>query len=96
MIGAVLWESARNAFGWLIGTDNFYLRLFGPLGGVVALLGWIYLSSAILVFTGSSPGRSRWSVAGAACWRGVLPRQAGLEGWVEPFERDNAVNEAHE
>jgi thiamine monophosphate kinase len=32
VIGAVLWESARNAFGWLIGTDNFYLRLFGPLG----------------------------------------------------------------
>ena len=96
VIGAVLWESARNAFGWLIGTDNFYLRLFGPLGGVVALLGWIYLSSAILVFT----GQLSWAFAMERRGRGLLarraPRQAGLEGWVEPFEGDNAVNEAHE
>lgn len=94
--GAVLWELARNAFGWLIGTDSVYLRLFGPLGGVVALLGWIYLSSAILVLT----GQLAWAFAMERRGRGLLarraPRQAGLEGYTEPFEQDNAVNEAHE
>jgi membrane protein len=95
VVGAVLWESARNLFGWLVGTDSFYLRVFGPLGGVVALLGWIYLSSAILVLT----GQLAWAFAMERRGRGLLarraPRQAGLDTWAEPFERDNAVNEAH-
>jgi membrane protein len=94
-IGALLWESARNLFGWLVGTDSFYLRLFGPLGGVVALLGWIYLSSAILVLI----GQFAWAFAMERRGRGALarrsPRQAGLDSWAEPFEQDNAVNEAH-
>ena len=76
VVGAVLWESARNAFGWLIGTDNFYLRLFGPLGGVVALLGWIYLSSAILVFT----GQLSWAFAMERRGRGLLARRAPSAG----------------
>ena len=96
LVGAVLWELARNLFGWLVGTDSFYLRLFGPLGGVVALLGWIYLSSAILVLT----GQFAWAFAMERRGRGLLarraPRQAGLDAWAEPFERDNAVNEAHQ
>ena len=96
LAGAVLWELARNAFGWLIGSDSIYLRLFGPLGGVVALLGWIYLSSAILVLT----GQFAWAFAMERRGRGLLarraPRQAGLESYTDPFELDNAVNEAHE
>jgi membrane protein len=35
-IGAALWEGARHLFGWLIGTDSFYLRLFGSLGADAA------------------------------------------------------------
>lgn len=96
VVGAVLWEASRNLFGWLVGTDSFYLRLFGPLGGVVALLGWIYLSSAILVLT----GQFAWAFAMERRGRGLLarrsPRQAGLDRWSEPFEQDNAVNEAHQ
>ncbi len=95
LVGALLWEAARNLFGWLVGTDSYYLRLFGPLGGVVALLGWIYLSSAILVLT----GQFTWAFAMERRGRGHLarraPRQASLDGWAEPFQRDNAVNEAH-
>ena len=71
------------------------VQLFGPLGGVVALLGWIYLSSAILVLT----GQFAWAFAMERRGRGALarhaPRQAGLDGWSEPFDQDNAVNEAH-
>jgi membrane protein len=93
--GAVLWELARNVFGWLVGTDSFYLRLFGPLGGLLALLGWIYTSSTILVLT----GQFAWAFAMERRGRGALarhaPRQAGLGGWTEPFDQDNAVNEAN-
>jgi YihY family inner membrane protein len=92
--GAVLWELARNLFGWLVGTDSYYLRLFGPLGGLLALLGWIYTSSAILVLT----GQFAWAFAMERRGRGGLarrsPREAGLEGWAQPFKQDNAVNEA--
>jgi membrane protein len=95
VVGATLWEAARNVFGWLIGTDSFYLQLFGPLGAVVALLGWIYLSSAILVLT----GQFAWAFAMERRGRGHLarhaPRQAGLDQVSDPFEQDNAVNEAH-
>jgi membrane protein len=95
VVGAILWEAARNAFGWLIGTDSFYLQLFGPLGAVVALLGWIYLSSAVLVLT----GQFAWAFAMERRGRGLLarhaPRRAGLNGLTDPFEVDNAVNEVH-
>lgn len=95
VIGALLWEGARNLFGWLVGTDSYYLHLFGPLGGMVALLGWIYLSMAILVLI----GQFAWAFAMERRGRGALarsaPRRAGLEHWGAPFERDNAVNEAH-
>jgi membrane protein len=95
VFGAVLWEITRNVFGWLVGTDSFYLREFGPLGGVLALLGWIYMSSTILVLT----GQFAWALAMERRGRGDMarhsPRQAGLDGWSEPFKQDNAVNEAH-
>jgi membrane protein len=95
LLGAVLWELARNLFGWLVGTDSYYLRLFGPLGGAVALLGWIYLSSVILVLT----GQFAWAFAMERRGRGSLarraPRRASLDGSSSPFEQDNAVNEAH-
>ena len=97
VIGGVLWEAARNLFGWLVGTDSFYIQLFGPLGGAVALLGWIYLSSVILVLT----GQFAWAFAMERRGRGHLarrlPRQAGLEGAANgPFEIENAVNEAQQ
>lgn len=92
--GSVLWEAARHLFGWLVGTDSFYLRLFGSLGGVVALLGWLYVSSIILILT----GQFAWAFAMERRGRGELarraPRQAGLEATNDPFKQDNAVNEA--
>jgi len=96
ILGAMLWEGARNAFGWLVGTDSYYLHLFGPLGGIVALLVWIYVSSVILVLT----GQFTWAFAMERRGRGLLarraPREAGLERSADPLEQDNAVNEAHQ
>ncbi|MDP8921865.1 MAG: YihY/virulence factor BrkB family protein [Chloroflexota bacterium] len=93
-VGAVLWEAARQVFGWLVGTESIYLEVFGPLGGVVALLGWVYLSSAILVLI----GQFTWAFAMERRGRGrlaaELPREAGLSGRIQPLEADNVVNEA--
>jgi hypothetical protein len=62
----------------------------------VALLGWIYVSSVILVLT----GQFAWAFAMERRGRGQLarrsPRQAGLERLTAPLEQDNAVNEANE
>lgn len=96
VLGASLWEGARHLFGWLVGADNAYVRVFGPLGGVVALLGWVYISCAIIVLS----GQLAWAHAMERRGRGHLaydyPRQAGLDGWMPPFEGDNMVNEDHE
>ena len=95
LTGAALWEAARHIFGWLTGSDSAYLRVFGPLGGVVALLGWVYVSSAILVIT----GQLTWAYAMERRGRGrvaaAVPREAGLEGYIRPYHGDNAVNEDH-
>lgn len=92
-LGALLWESARRLFGWLVGSDSSYLRLFGPFGGLLALLGWVYLSSAILVLI----GQFAWAFAMERRGRGrlaaELPSEAGLSGRVPPHEADNMVNE---
>jgi len=94
-LGALLWESARHLFGWLIGIDSFYLHVFGSFGGVVALLGGIYLNSAIPVLT----GQFTWAFAMERRGRGRLareaPREAGLSQSTDRFQRDNVVNEAH-
>jgi uncharacterized BrkB/YihY/UPF0761 family membrane protein len=71
-----------------------YLRVFGSLGGVVALLSWLYVSSVILILT----GQFAWAFAMEQRGRGELarqsPRRAGLANSTDPFEKDNAVNEA--
>ena len=95
VFGTVLWEGARHVFGWMVGSESAYTRLFGPLGGVVALLGWVYVSSAILVLT----GQFAWAYSMERRGRGPLataaPREAGLDGWIRPFHGDNSVNEDH-
>jgi membrane protein len=95
-IGATVWEAARHVFGWLMGGDSDYLRVFGPLGGVVALLGWVYLSSITLTLT----GQLAWAYAMERRGRGQLayryPRQAGLQGWMPRYDGDNAVNEDYD
>jgi uncharacterized BrkB/YihY/UPF0761 family membrane protein len=79
-----------------MGTDSDYLRVFGPLGGVVALLGWVYLSSITLTLT----GQLAWAYAMERRGRGQLayryPRQAGLQGWMPRYDGDNAVNEDYD
>jgi membrane protein len=95
VLGATLWETARHIFGWVVGPDNAYLQIFGPLGGVVALLAWVYVSSVILVLTGQFTWAYAMERRGRGRLAGSAPRQAGLEGWMPLFDGDNAVNEDH-
>jgi membrane protein len=93
VLGAVLWEAARHLFGWLVESGSTYLRVFGPLGGVVALLGWVYVSSAILVLTGQLAWAYSMERRGRGRSAAFAPKEAGLAGWRRPFHGDNAVNE---
>jgi membrane protein len=92
-LGALLWETTRHVFGWLVKSGSGYLQVFGPLGGIVALLAWVYLSCAILVLV----GQFTWAYAMERRGRGrsasYAPREASLQGWRRPFHGDNAVNE---
>ena len=93
IVAGTLWEASRHFLGWLVGPDNVYLQVFGLLGGIMALLGWVYLSSVILVLT----GQFTWAYAMERRGRGHLacdaPREAGLEGLLHAVDGEHAVNE---
>ena len=95
LFGALLWEATRHLFGWSIAGESVYARVFGPLGGVVALLAWVYLSSAILILTGQFAWAYAMERRGRGRLAGAAPRQAGLERLMRPFDGDNCVNEDH-
>jgi membrane protein len=46
---AILWEAAKQAFTWYLARFANYNKLYGSLGGLVALIFWIYYSSMILL-----------------------------------------------
>lgn len=48
--GGLVWEMAKYAFGWYLGSLARYDVLYGTLGAVIALLVWVYLSGSILLF----------------------------------------------
>jgi len=47
---AVLWVAARRAFGAYVALFGFYGKLYGSFGLGVAVLVWIYYSTAIFIF----------------------------------------------
>jgi membrane protein len=46
---AVAWELAKFAFAWYVESYAAFDRIYGPMGAVVILLLWIYVSCLILV-----------------------------------------------
>lgn len=48
--GGLIWEAAKRAFNWYLGSLARYDALYGTLGAVIALLVWVYLSSLILLY----------------------------------------------
>jgi len=49
IIGGLLWEAAKYAFAWSLNYFH-YDQVYGPVGAVVAVLTWGYVSSLVLLF----------------------------------------------
>ena len=56
LLTALLWEAARSLFTHLLPFLN-YRQLYGSIGVAVALMSWVYISSAIMLF-GAQVSRS--------------------------------------
>lgn len=50
VIAAALWEIAKMAFAWYITSYAVLNLIYGPLGAVIALMLWGYVTAAILLF----------------------------------------------
>jgi membrane protein len=49
VIAGLLWETAKYVFAWSLNYFH-YDEIYGPVGAVVAVLTWSYVSSLILLF----------------------------------------------
>jgi membrane protein len=49
LLASVLWEAAKQLFRWYILTLGVYDRIYGPLGGLVALSMFAYYSGIVFV-----------------------------------------------
>ncbi len=49
IVGGILWQAAKLAFDWFAATVVGYNRLYGVLGGFMALLLWIYYTALIML-----------------------------------------------
>ena len=49
VIAGLLWEAAKYVFAWSLNYFH-YDEIYGPVGAVVAVLTWSYVSSLILLF----------------------------------------------
>ncbi len=49
LLTALLWESARGVFTFLLPYFN-YRQVYGSIGAMVSLMTWAYISSAIMLF----------------------------------------------
>jgi membrane protein len=77
LLTALLWAAARSLFTHLLPFLN-YRQVYGSIGVVVALMTWVYISSAIMLF-GAQVSRSLYRT-----WRVKPPAaEAPAEGVVE-------------
>ncbi len=49
LLGAIIFEIAKSVFVFYLGSFADYAKIYGSLGAVVAFMGWIYISSFILI-----------------------------------------------
>ena len=48
--GAMAFEGAKWGFVWYVNTFPVYNVVYGPIGAIMALLTWVYVSAMILLF----------------------------------------------
>jgi membrane protein len=52
IVGGLLWIASSLVFGFYVSTFNNYDKTYGPLGGVIVLILWLYLSSLSVLIGG--------------------------------------------
>jgi YihY family inner membrane protein len=78
LLTALLWQAARSLFTHLLPFFN-YRQVYGSIGAVVALMTWVYISSAVMLF-GAQVSRSLYR-----SWRVKPPAvEASATRAVEP------------
>jgi YihY family inner membrane protein len=88
LLTALLWEAARALFMRLLPFLN-YRQVYGSIGVVVALMFWVYISSAVMLF-GAQVSRSLYRT-----WRvkppgvGAAPIEEGSPGAGNPAGPDS-------
>ena len=50
LAAAVCFELIKNLFIWYVSNYSIYNLIYGPVGALIALLTWIYISAVILLF----------------------------------------------
>ena len=66
VLGAVLWIAASLGFGWYANSSFAnYNETYGPIGGVIVLIFWLYLSSIAILIGGE--------------WNAEIERQAAIK-----------------
>jgi YihY family inner membrane protein len=78
LLTALLWEAARALFTHLLPFLN-YRQIYGSIGVAVALMTWVYISSAVMLF-GAQVSRSLYRTWGAI----PPPVEAPAEAVIEP------------
>ena len=77
LLTALLWEAVRSLFTHLLPFLN-YRQVYGSIGVVVALMTWVYISSAVMLF-GAQVSRSLYRT-----WKAKTPTvEASAPGAVE-------------
>ncbi|MFC1845826.1 YihY/virulence factor BrkB family protein [Chloroflexota bacterium] len=50
LVAAICFEIAKFFFVWLVGNSGYYNLVYGPIGALIALLVWAYVSAVIFLF----------------------------------------------
>jgi YihY family inner membrane protein len=81
LLTALFWQAARSLFTHLLPLFN-YRQVYGSIGVVVALMTWVYISSAVMLF-GAQVSRGLYRT-----WRVKPPAtQAAAAGAAEPGDK---------
>jgi membrane protein len=50
LVATIAFEVVKNVFVWYVSSYSVYSTVYGSMGSIVALLGWVYVSALILLF----------------------------------------------
>lgn len=65
VVVGILWEIAKKGFAVYIAHSSGYGRLYGPMGGVILLITWLYYSNFLLLLGAEIAGVCQASLQGA-------------------------------